>query len=142
MDGEQLFYTQSGYDRADSGPLTTAMEDYLEMICRLTQTGGYTRISVLARVLHVQPSSASKMAVLLKARGYLAAERYGYLRLTEKGAQAGEYLLYRHNVLHRLLCRINGSDDELEQTERIEHYIDARTVHNIAAFLDDLHAAP
>ena len=40
MDTEQLFYTQNGYDRADTGPLTTAMEDYLEMICRLTRTGG------------------------------------------------------------------------------------------------------
>lgn len=45
MDTEQLFYTQNGYDRADTGPLTTAMEDYLEMICRLTRSGGYTRIS-------------------------------------------------------------------------------------------------
>ena len=26
MDTEQLFYTQNGYDRADTGPLTTAME--------------------------------------------------------------------------------------------------------------------
>ena len=60
MDTEQLFYTQNGYDRADTGPLTTAMEDYLEMICRLTRSGGYTRISALARELHVQPSSASK----------------------------------------------------------------------------------
>ena len=66
MDTEQLFYTQNGYDRADTGPLTTAMEDYLEMICRLTRSGGYTRISALARELHVQPSSASKMAALLR----------------------------------------------------------------------------
>lgn len=92
MDTEQLFYTQNGYDRADTGPLTTAMEDYLEMICRLTRTGGYTRISALARELHVQPSSASKMAALLRSGGYLTNERYGCLRLTEKGSQAGAYL--------------------------------------------------
>ena len=140
MDTEQLFYTQNGYDRADTGPLTTAMEDYLEMICRLTRTGGYTRISALARELHVQPSSASKMAALLRAGGYLTNERYGCLRLTEKGAQAGAYLLYRHDVLNRLLRRINGSADELEQTARIEHYIDVRTVRNIDAFLDGLPA--
>lgn len=88
MDTEQLFYTQNGYDRADTGPLTTAMEDYLEMICRLTRSGGYTRISALARELHVQPSSASKMAALLRSGGYLTNERYGCLRLTEKGSQA------------------------------------------------------
>ena len=131
MDTEQLFYTQNGYDRADTGPLTTAMEDYLEMICRLTRSGGE---------LHVQPSSASKMAALLRSGGYLTNERYGCLRLTEKGSQAGAYLLYRHDVLNRLLRRINGSADELEQTERIEHYIDVRTVRNIDAFLDGLPA--
>ena len=140
MDTEQLFYTQNGYDRADTGPLTTAMEDYLEMICRLTRSGGYTRISALARELHVQPSSASKMAALLRSGGYLTNERYGCLRLTEKGSQAGAYLLYRHDVLNRLLRRINGSADELEQTERIEHYIDVRTVRNIDAFLVGLPA--
>lgn len=123
MDTEQLFYTQNGYDRADTGPLTTAMEDYLEMICRLTRSGGYTRISAL-----------------LRSGGYLTNERYGCLRLTEKGSQAGAYLLYRHDVLNRLLRRINGSADELEQTERIEHYIDVRTVRNIDAFLDGLPA--
>ena len=74
MDTEQLFYTQNGYDRADTGPLTTAMEDYLEMICRLTRSGGYTRISALARELHVQPSSASKMAALLRS-GRLSDQR-------------------------------------------------------------------
>ena len=118
MDTEQLFYTQNGYDRADTGPLTTAMEDYLEMICRLTRTGGYTRISALARELHVQPSSASKMAALLRSGGYLTNERYGCLRLTEKGSQAGAYLLYRHDVLNRLLRRINGSADGCEPASR------------------------
>ena len=68
MDTEQLFYTQNGYDRADTGPLTTAMEDYLEMICRLTRTSGYTRISALARELHVQPSSASMRPLNRKER--------------------------------------------------------------------------
>ena len=78
------------------------------------------------------------MAALLRSGGYLTNERYGCLRLTEKGSQAGAYLLYRHDVLNRLLRRINGSADELEQTERIEHYIDVRTVRNIDAFLDGL----
>ena len=140
MERESGFYTMKGYSLHTEGGLTSAMEDYLEMICRLTRTGGYTRISALARELHVQPSSASKMAALLRSGGYLTNERYGCLRLTEKGSQAGAYLLYRHDVLNRLLRRINGSADELEQTERIEHYIDVRTVRNIDAFLDGLPA--
>ena len=105
MDTEQLFYTQNGYDRADTGPLTTAMEDYLEMICRLTRTGGYTRISALARELHVQPSSASKMAALLRSGGYLTNERYGCLRLTEKGRGMAQQVHEKQMFFERWLVQ-------------------------------------
>ena len=51
----------------------------------------------------------------LEKNGYITCQsgsgkRYkSPLRLTEKGSQAGAYLLYRHDVLNRLLRRINGS---------------------------------
>ena len=50
--------------------------------------------------------------------------------------QKGDYLLYRHNLLNQFLCYINHSDNELEQVERIEHFIDERTIRNIAIFLE------
>ncbi|MFR2561757.1 MAG: hypothetical protein ACLS8R_02870 [Anaeromassilibacillus sp.] len=50
------------------------------------------------------------------------------------GIALGDYLLYRHNLLNQFLCYINRSDNELEQVERIEHFIDERTIRNIAIF--------
>ena len=64
MDTEQLFYTQNGYDRADTGPLTTAMEDYLEMITRIVRENGYAKVGDLSKLLHVKPSSVTKMRLL------------------------------------------------------------------------------
>ena len=52
-------------------------------------------------------------------------------------AAIGRYLLYRHDVLHRFFCLVNGSTDELEQVEQVEHYLNESTVHN----LDDLPAS-
>lgn len=136
MTQEFDFHTQKGYELAAKKRMTAAMEDYLEMICRLSKTDGYTRTHILARSLNVKPSSASKMVDNLKALGLVDSEKYGIVQPTETGLAAGNYLLYRHNLLNRFLCYINGSEDELQQVERIEHFIDERTVGNIALFLE------
>lgn len=141
MDQSSNFHTQKGYELAAQSKMTAAMEDYLEMICRLSGDGGYTRVHLLAEHLNVKPSSASKMADNLKDLGLIRAERYGCISPTPEGYALGEYLLYRHSLLNRFLCYINHSDNELEQVERIEHFIDERTIHNIAVFLENLPAS-
>lgn len=129
------FHTLKGYDILESKSVTYAMEDYLEMICRLAGENGVVRSSELSEKLNVKPSSVTKMANNLKNAGLVQFEKYGYIRPTEKGFLTGKYLIHRHNVLQRLLCMINGSDDELEQVEKIEHYLNARTIENIEKFL-------
>ena len=132
-DGE--FYTQRGYESKSGTGMTAAMEDYLEMICRIARAGGEVRVRELAARLHVKPSSASKMAAQLDALGYVNAERYGLIRPTETGRGIGDYLLWRHDVVERFLRALNGSQDETEQAERIEHFLDRRTVGNMERFL-------
>ena len=136
MDVPSKFHTQKGYELAEQNKLTAAMEDYLEMICRLSREEGYTRVHLLAKHLNVKPSSASKMVDHLKESGLVQAERYGCIRPTPEGIALGDYLLYRHNLLNQFLCYINHSDNEPEQVERIEHFIDERTIRNIAIFLE------
>ena len=128
------FYTQKGYDLANPEDITIAMEDYLEMICR---QGGANGIHVrdLAKLLHVKPSSASKMAAQLKELGYVQKESYGRVFLTEKGIRKGEYLLFRHRIVYDFLCWINHSAEELYETERLEHYVSAKTVMNMQKIL-------
>ncbi len=118
--------------------MTAAMEDYLEMMLRLEREGQALRVKRLAEMLNVRPSSASKMLLQLRERGFAAFEKYGYIHLTETGRQEGEYLLFRHAVINRLLCFINGSADELEQTEKIEHFVSRETVMNMNRLLERL----
>ena len=139
------FYTLKGYQDQEEPELTTAMEDYLEMICRLMRQSSVVRIGQLAESLHVTPPSASKMIRQLRMGGYILAEKYGYILLTDKGRQAGEYLLYRHGVLQRFLRLLNQSEDELEQVEKIEHFLNRRTIRNLdqlAARLETEQSAP
>lgn len=131
------FYTLKGYNLIEHGLLTAAMEDYLEMIYRmLGEAEGVVRVSALAQNLHVRPSSASKMAGNLRARELVSFPRYGYITLTQTGRQVGAYLLRRHEIVHGLLCAVNGTEEELEECEKIEHFLSPRTIDNMEKFLE------
>lgn len=125
------FYTMKGYALNADGGLTSAMEDYLEMISRLTRQKELVRVSDLSKMLHVKASSVTKMVQQLGQSGLIQAEKYGDIYLTDKGQEAGNYLLYRHEVLHRFLCALNHTDNELEQVEKIEHFLDRTTIKNL-----------
>ena len=127
------FYTLKGYQLNQESGLTYAMEDYLEMICRMFADRQSVKVGDLAKKLHVKPSSASKMIQHLNALGYIHAPKYGVIELTGKGQAAGNYLLYRHDVLHRFLRLLNKSEDELEQVEKIEHFLNRTTIENLDA---------
>jgi len=136
MPNDNKFYTLKGYALLEGNPITSSMEDYLEMIYRIHTTGEPVRIGVVADRLNVKPPSATKMVANLKDRGLVVSQKYGYVQLTEAGARLGQYLVFRHDTLHRLLCYINKSENELEQVEKIEHFINPQTVENIRIFLN------
>lgn len=132
------FYTMKGYLLKEAGQMTNAMEDYLEMIMRLSENSKKIRVNELSGMLHVKAPSVTKMVQHLADAGYLTYEKYGEIALTEKGVREGEYLLYRHDVLHRFLCYLNHSGNELEQVEKIEHFLERRTIVNIEALMKRL----
>lgn len=72
MQEKDGFYTLKGYQTNETAELTTAMEDYLEMICRLLQDRESVRVGDLSRMLHVKPSSVTKMIQHLCLSGYRA----------------------------------------------------------------------
>ncbi len=131
------FRTSRGYQMIDrrAGRMTPAEEDYLEMIFRLCSREGYTRVGRLAGLLHVKPSSASKMIFKLAETGYVKYDRYEIVLLTEAGRQAGQFLLGRHNTVAEFL-RLIGSGDDLEETEQIEHPLGPSTVRNLNTLLN------
>lgn len=138
MQNSDGFYTLKGYERNTEAKLTSAMEDYLEMIARLTRNVQYVRVSELSKMLHVKPSSVTKMVENLNQSGYIRAEKYGEICLTEKGKDIGSRLLYRHQVIYQFLCALNHTSDELEQTEKIEHFLNSSTVENLRCLTEQL----
>jgi len=122
------FYTFNEYMKKENNLLTASMEDYLEMIYRLSINTGFTRMHELSDALNVQPPSATKMVQKLAELKLLKYKKYDVLVLEEAGKKLGESLLNRHNIIESFLRILDVSESKvLEETEKIEHTISNQT---------------
>ena len=122
------FYTFNEYMKKEDNLLTASMEDYLEMIYRLSLNAGFTRIHELSNALNVKAPSATNMVHKLSELKLLKYIKYGVLVLEDDGKKLGEALLNRHNTIANLLRILDVSEpDILEETEKIEHTISNKT---------------
>lgn len=123
------FYTFSEYMKKEDNSLTASMEDYLEMIYRLSANTGFTRIHELSDALNVQPPSATNMVKKLGELKLLNYEKYGVVILENSGKVLGEALLKRHNTVEEFLRLIGVSESQvLEETEKVEHTLSIDTL--------------
>lgn len=137
------FYTFNEYMKRESSALTASMEDYLEMIYRLSKGSGYTRMHDLSAALNVQPPSATKMVQKLGELKLLKYEKYGLIILEEEGKKFGEMLLSRHRSIEEFL-RIIGIPESyvLEETEKMEHVISSETVECFMRYITFIRENP
>lgn len=133
---KEEFYTFREYMDKN---LTASMEDYIEMIYRLSKDSGYTRIQELAKSLNVQPPSATKMIQKLSELNLLKYKKYDVIILENQGKKLGKKLLMRHNMIEKLLRYIGVNENNiLSETEKIEHTISDETLDCIIKFMDNL----
>ena len=112
------------------------MEDYLEMIYRLSLKSGFTRINELSNALNVHPPSATRMVQRLGKQNLLKYERYGVIILKDEGKILGELLLKRHNTIETFLKTIGIPENILlTETEKIEHTISDYTAKCFEDFI-------
>ena len=103
---------------------TPSMEDYIEQIYILIEEKGYARVSDIAENLNVHPSSVTKMVQKLDQESYLIYEKYRGLILTEQGKKVGQRLVFRHELLEKLLRIIGVKEENIYQdVEGIEHHL-------------------
>lgn len=137
------FHTFSESMKKEENVLTASMEDYLEMIYRLSINTGFTRMHDLSIALNVQPPSATKMVQKLAELNFLKYERYGVLILEDSGKQMGEILLARHNIIEKFLRILDVSENQiLEETEKIEHMISNETLKRFGDYINFLENNP
>lgn len=132
------YYTLRGYKIKNEEVLSSSMEDYIEMIYRISFSSDEIRVNELSEALNVQPPSTTKMIKRLSSEGYVYYEKYGLIKLTDKGNDIGAYLLKRHKTIYEFLKVIGIENDLLEQTEKLEHAINENTLNRLKELTDFL----
>jgi len=136
------FYTFSGYMRKDQDQLSPSAQDYMEMIYRLSQDQGFTRVNDLAQSLNVQPSSVTKMVQKLSEMNLIKYEKYGVIMLKEDGIKLGKALLYRHNLIEDFLKLLSITEGILSETEKMEQTINNEILSGITDLVDFFNENP
>ncbi|MDD3173542.1 MAG: metal-dependent transcriptional regulator [Herbinix sp.] len=136
MDELSKFHTVRGYQLMEQNKklLTSAMEDYLEMIYQYSLGEEYLRINTLSELLNVAAPSATSMVQKLYSLDLLEYKKHGIIYLTENGKEIGKYLLQRHEIIEMFLKNLGVNENYLIETELIEHNISAITLQKFSIF--------
>lgn len=122
---------------------TPSMEDYIEQIYLLIEEKGYARVSDIAGNLSVHPSSVTKMVQKLDQEEYLVYEKYRGLILTPNGKKIGKRLVYRHELLEKMLRLIGVKEENIyDDVEGIEHHLSWNAIDRIGDLVEYFEESP
>jgi DtxR family Mn-dependent transcriptional regulator len=79
--------------------LTKSLEDYLKAIYFFERKNGFARIKEVGFFLNLKLPSVNKAIKELKKKKLLNHEKYGYIKLTEKGKEIAMDIFEIHNCL-------------------------------------------
>ena len=109
-------------------------EMYLETIYRLSREQEYVRSIDVAEHMGYSKPSVSRAMGILKQGGYVAADKDGFLSLTETGLDLARKIFERHMVLTRLLTSMGVSEaTAAEDACKIEHVISEESFEALKA---------
>lgn len=109
---------------------SSSLEDYLRALFELAGEDGIVHSVELARELGVSKPSVHRAVGILAERGYVTAEPYSPIALTDEGMERGRALEQRFVTIRDFLVRELGVDEETaaEEAHGIEHALSDGTV--------------
>jgi len=120
------------------------MEDYLEAIYMLSEDGSTAQISTIGKQLDVRMPTVSSAIDRLSSQGLVKHEKYGDVKLTQKGRKIAQRIYHRHLVLTRFISEILGVDGETSRHDacEIEHSLSPETDSRLTSFVEFVLEAP
>lgn len=114
------------YDHTVAAPQhSPAVEDYLETIYELEESGVPVMRARLVERLGVSAPTVSETVARLEREGFLSLDQQRVVRLTERGRHAATGVMRRHRLAERLLVDVLGVPwhQVHEEAHRLEHAI-------------------
>ncbi len=117
--------------------LSQNLEDYLEVIGRLTESEAQVTISAIAREMGVSRPSVTQIVAKMMELGLVEHMPYGDVKLTAPGIIIASKVEKRHRLLSGFLTNILGVPPEIAEKEAcmLEHSIGPETTAALTAFI-------
>jgi len=117
--------------------LSKSFEDYLETIYLIKVFKSVVRVKDVAKNLKVKMPSVTGAIKKLAGLDLVVYERYGLIKLTEKGEKLAEEVYKKHDALFVFLTKFLGVTKEvaLEEACAIEHNISDSTLKKLKKFI-------
>jgi DtxR family manganese transport transcriptional regulator len=104
-------------------------EDYVEAIADLITESGEARVVDLAQRLGVTHVTVNRTVIRLQKAGYVTAQPYRAIFLTDAGRKLASACRTRHQVVVEFLCSLGVPRRVAEMdAEGIEHHVSRRTL--------------
>jgi len=118
-------------------PVTSSLQDYLEVILNLHQEKKTARVTDIADRLNIAKPSVIQALALLKEKGLIKQDPYGPVELTEKGRRYALRVRHRHKILYGFLTQVLGvSPTEAERDACLmEHDLSNETFECLLEYL-------
>lgn len=118
--------------------LTGSLEDYLEAIYLISKSKNEVRVTDIALFMNLSKPSVNKAVINLKDNELLEHEKYGLIKLTEKGYKMAKEIFFRHETLMNFLVQTLGIERETAEIEacKMEHIISHQTLDKMVAYMN------
>ncbi len=130
--------------KSEDKPLTSTMEDYLEVIYDLDREKKMVRVKDIASRMDVKMPTVTSMLKTLNDRHLVDYEKHEYVRLTEQGEGVGREMRRRHGILLRFLKDILKIDPLTADHEacKMEHTLSMETLESLTDFMEFIRNCP
>lgn len=116
--------------------LSASLEDYLEAILVVSKDSGEARSKGIMEHLDVSGPSVTEALQQLNERGMVNYTPYEPIRLTPKGKEIAEDILYRHETLHDFFVEVLGVESSIadEGACKMEHVASSNIISRMVLY--------
>ncbi len=118
---------------------SASLQDYLEVILSLSQKGEPVRVTDIASELNIAKASVTQALSTLKKEGMIYQDRYGPVRLTEKGSEYASKIFKRHRIIRSFLEDVLQVDPVTAEKDAclLEHVVSDCTFEQIKNYMNN-----
>jgi DtxR family transcriptional regulator, Mn-dependent transcriptional regulator len=124
--------------------LSEAIQEYLESIYWLYESGIERTQANLARALQVSQPSASEMLKRMVDDGLVVRDEQKLINFTDRGREVAERIVARHRLVEAYLVKVMGIpwDDVHEEAHAMEHSISPRLEAKMLEMIGEVKTCP